>query len=191
MNHARCRHRFHAQRGVAAVEFALLAIILLVFIFGTIELARVVYLWSTMTQVTSQTARGAAITNRKDPVAWNAMRRRAMFLTAPGQTALPFGGNIGLGHLQIEYLRFDAETVAAAAPLCPAQNTVNCLNDPHGASCVRFVRVRLCNPDNPGCTKVVYQPLAPLPGINKLSVNMPWFTAIVPIGTMGTPGDCT
>jgi hypothetical protein len=191
MNNAGLRHRFRVQKGAAAVEFALLAIILFVFIFGTIELARIVYLWSTMTQVTSQVARGAAMTNPKDGVAWTAMLRRAMFLTTPGQTKLALGGDIGPGHLKVDYLKYDAETIAAAAPLCPAQNTVNCLNDPHGASCVRFVRVRLCNPDNPGCTKVVYQPLAPLPGINKLSVNMPWFTAIVPIGTMGTPGDCT
>jgi hypothetical protein len=144
-----------------------------------------------MTQVPSQAARGAAFTNRKDPLKRDPMLRRAMFLTAPGQDTLPLGGNIGLGHLQIDYLRHNAQSVASAAPLCPAQNTVNCLNDPQGACCVRFVRVRLCDPAKPGRAKLPYQSLVPTPGVHKLNINMPWFTAIVPLETMGTPGDCS
>jgi hypothetical protein len=187
MSKAGLRHRFAAQRGGAAVEFALLAIILFVFIFGTIEIARIFYVWSTMTQVTTRAARSVAMTSKADAPAalW-----RAMFLDAAGgQVPL---ADIGTGHLRVEYLKFDAATPVAtsALPACLALNTAKCLDDPHGDSCVRFVRVRLCKPNSDPCAPVTYQPLVALPGIDKLGINMPLFTAIVPLGTMGTPGAC-
>jgi hypothetical protein len=182
-------HRVLRQRGHAAVEFALIAVILFSFVFGTIETARIVYVWSTMTQVISQTARGAALTSPKDTDEWDAMRLRAMFLSEAGQT-LPLAGDIGIGHLRIDYLKFDA-TTTVAAPLCRAQNTVNCLNAPTGDSCVRFVRVRLCQPGDGACASVSYQPLVNFPGLNVLKVAMPHFTAIAPLETMGKPGDCS
>lgn len=191
MNPAALRHRYAAQRGGAAVEFALLAILLFVFIFGVIEISRMMYVWSTMTQVTSRAARGAAMTS-PNAVALADMRRRAMFMSAPGGR-LPLAGDIREGDIRIEYLNFDASTVIpdTSVPACLAQNTLNCLTNPQGATCVRFVRVRLCQRDSPGCTRVTYRPLAPLPGIHLLQVSMPFFTAMVPLQTMGTPGACS
>jgi hypothetical protein len=188
MSKAALRHRFAAQRGGAAVEFALLAIILFVFIFGTIEIARMFYVWSTMTQVTARAARSVAMANKADAPA---TLSHAMFLDAPGGQ-LPLAGDIGTAHLRVEYLKFDAETpvTPSAVQACLALNTVKCLDDPHGDSCVRFVRVRLCKPGSAPCAPVAYQPLVTLPAIDKLGINMPLFTAIAPVGTMGTPGAC-
>jgi hypothetical protein len=182
------RYRFSAQRGGAAVEFALLAIIIFVFIFGTIEIARMFYVWSTMTQVTNRAARSVAIASK---AAAPATLWRAMYLPAAGKTLL-LGGGIGEGHLRVDYLKYDAATPVAfdKVPACLALNTANCLDDPHGDSCVRFVRVRLCVPDSDPCGRVPYEPMVGLPGINQLRVSMPMFTAIAPLGTMGQPSAC-
>lgn len=186
------RYRLTGQRGSAAVEFALVALIRFGFIFGTIEVARIIYLWSTMTEVTNQAARAASMTNFNDTIEMTALRQRAMFLTGSNQKLI-LGGAITDTNLQIDYLMWDARTKVGTPPTCVAQNIVNCLNDPKAANCVRFVRVRLCKTiaSSGDCNRVPYEPFVALPGIDKLGVNMPWFTAIAPVETMGTPGACS
>ena len=44
------------QRGVAAVEFALGSLLFFTFVFGVIELARALYVYSTMVEVTRRAA---------------------------------------------------------------------------------------------------------------------------------------
>ena len=46
------------QRGVAAVEFALVVIIFLTLLFGIIELARSMYVFNTLKEVTRRAANG-------------------------------------------------------------------------------------------------------------------------------------
>jgi hypothetical protein len=185
------RHLPARQRGVAAVEFAILSIVRFLFIFGTTEVARVLYLWNTMTQVTSSAARAAALSNFSSTSDKEQVRRKAMFLTGPGQKLI-LGGGIDDTNLIIEYLKADARNPVSPIPACPAQNIVNCLNNPSGNSCIRFVRVRLCAPsDDAGCAHVRYAPMLSLPGMAALNIDIPWFTAIAPVETMGTPGTCS
>ena len=49
------------QRGVAAVEFALLASAFFVLLFGVVELARLMYLWNAAAETTRLGARTAAV----------------------------------------------------------------------------------------------------------------------------------
>lgn len=177
------------QRGSAAVEFAVVAVVFFTFALGVLEVARALYLWSTLTEVVSRAARGAAITNPypADSAAMTQVRRDAMFGIGNGQ--LPLGGDIDASYLVIDYLAADGATVVAP-PNCPAQNVVNCTTDPNGASCIRFVRARLCNRGVP-CLAVPFRPIMSLEAFNALRIDMPSFAAVVPAQSLGLSVACT
>ena len=69
-------------------------------------------------------------------------------------------------------------------PASPAENRLNCLSDPYGASCIRFVRVQVCQPNSSnGCTPVPYQMLFPL--VDFSGLTLPRSTTTAPAQTMG------
>lgn len=173
-----------AQGGTAAVEFALVSVILFSFIFGTMELARALYMWNTLAEVVNRAARMAAFSTSGDATK---VRQQAMFQDGAG--ALPLGGGINDTNWLIEYLAANQSTVVAA-PTCPVQNLVNCTNAPLGPSCIRFVRVRLCMP-NTNCEQITYQPMAGLDALNAFKVKLPTFATVVPAESLGLPADCT
>jgi Flp pilus assembly protein TadG len=175
--------RLASQRGTAAVEFAILSIVLFLFIFGVMEISRVIFVWSTMTEVTNRAARAAAMTDFTDAAAKASLRQTAMFLAAPGDKLI-LGGDIGYTHLMIDYLGDNATTRITTLPASAADNTAICMNNPSAPNCIRFVRVRLCLPLT-DCTAVPYAPLVSLPGMEAFNINMPYFTAIAPLGTCG------
>lgn len=181
MNHLGARLVMPAeQRGMAAVEFAMFALIFFIFIFGMFELSRALYLWNTMTEVTRRAARAAAVSGF-DATAQNAVRRYAMFDSA----TLSMAGDVSDQHLAIDYLRSDGVTAVTAMPLCPTANLVNCTANPNGASCIRFVRVRLCL-DGPGsCSQVPYTTMTGLDSFAPGSLSFPRFTTISPVGSLG------
>ena len=162
------RGRRH-QGGVFAVEFAMLALLFFLFLFAMLELARAVYVWNMVHEITRRAARGAAVTDFSDAGALQAVRAHAVLRTTPG--ALPLGGGISDAYVRIDYLSQAAGGALAAVPVtvmpgCPQRNRINCLDDPHGASCIRFVRARLCVPgDGARCERVPYRPVLPLLGM--------------------------
>jgi hypothetical protein len=76
---------------------------------------------------------------------------------------------------------------AAAMPSCPSRNRVLCMANPNDASCVRFVRVRVCAPGDAGvCAQVPYKTIVPL---ISLGFRLPMATTIVTAETLGfVPG---
>jgi hypothetical protein len=176
------------QGGTAAVEFALVALVFFTFVFGVLEVARAAYLWSTLTQVMNRAARGAAMVNPSDPAAMAQVRQNAMFGNAAGKLAL--GGDIDVSYLRIDYLARDGGTPVTVLPPCPVQNVANCINDPSGNSCIRFVRVSLCMPGT-NCNPVPYTTLVGLDAMAAFRFNMPTFTTVVAAQTLGMPGACT
>ncbi|MCL6486276.1 MAG: pilus assembly protein, partial [Janthinobacterium lividum] len=98
-----------------------------------------------------------------------AVRTHAVLRTTPG--ALPLGGGLSDAYVRIDYLSQAGGGALAAVPVtvmpgCPQRNRINCLDDPHGASCIRFVRARLCVPsDDVRCETVPYRPVLPLLGM--------------------------
>ena len=160
--------RQRRQSGVFAVEFAMLALLFFLFVFAMLEVARAVYIWNMVHEMTRRAARAAAVTDFSNAIALQAVRERAVLRAGPG--VLPLGGSISDAYVRIEYLSL-ANGVPAALPVnalpgCPQRNRINCLNDPHGASCIRFVRARLCVPgDGARCESVPYQPILPLLGL--------------------------
>lgn len=183
MRHPVSRTRPRAQRGVAAVEFALGAMLFFTFVFGVIELARALYVYSTMVEVTRRAARFAAQVDFNADGDLNTAREHAMFADVPG--GMPFRGNLDPAMLSIDYLNGSLERVSPM-PACPAQNIVNCNINPEGNSCIRFVRVRLCNePGGAVCTRVNYQPLISANFFPGAPLHFPTFATVTPVATLG------
>jgi Flp pilus assembly pilin Flp len=172
--------RRHRQRGVAAVEFALLAGLFFMVLFGTIEIARYTFLLNTLQEVTRHAARDAAVTDFSNTAELAKVQQRALFRTTAGELVL--SGNIDDTSVQIDYLSFDGTPVSP--PACPALNASNCIDDPHGPSCIRFVRVRLCETGT-SCQGVPYVPMLGLlnnlfpSGVN--AVRLPVSTTVTPM----------
>ncbi len=177
----RILRRASRQRGTAAVEFAIAGIVLLVFIFGVLEMSRMLFVWNTMNHVTNRAARAAAMVKFSDTAAKDALRGKAMFLNDQGKLIL--GGGIGPEHLRIDYLGPQA-TPVSSAPSCTARNAMICLNDPNDSRCVRFVRVRLCQPGT-DCQAVPFAPMVSLGAFDALNFDMPPFTAVAPVEALG------
>jgi TadE-like protein len=185
------RHRHPrpaAQRGVAAVEFALTALFFITFLFGIIEVARAMYLWSTLTEVTRRYARVLAVTDFNDPAALALARNLATFGSTDG--SFPLGGSINGSNLKVTYLRGDGVSAVSSMPDCPAQNIINCNSNPNGASCIRFVQVRLCQTAQAGdvagtCGNVPYTSLLALNGLFPATFKFPTFATTTPAEAFG------
>jgi hypothetical protein len=173
------------QRGVAAVEFGLLVVGFFFFVFGICELARAVYLINTLQEVTRRAAVLAANTNFSSV---DSVRRQALFGDQNGNLIL--GAPITPQHLKIEYLSLSRDSTGtlqlkpATMPSCPARNRLNCLADPYSESCIRFIRVRVCEPaSSSSCDGVGYQSMFTL--IDLSAMKLPTAATVVPAGSLG------
>jgi len=182
------------QNGVAAVEFALIAIGFFLLLFGILEIARAVYLFNTLQEVTRRAAALAA-SSHFDAGTVNDIRRRALFTDGNGN--LLFGNPVTPAHLKIEYLSLvrdsgtGALTMQSTSPMPanPAANRINCVADPNSASCIRLVRVRVCDPAaQTDCAPVPYRMVFPLVDLSML--RLPRSVTIAPAQSLGyIPGD--
>ncbi|OON60727.1 hypothetical protein B0920_17350 [Massilia sp. KIM] len=177
------------QRGVGAVEFALVAIVFFSLVFVVIEVARAVYLFNTLQEVTRRAAAEAA-NSGFDQASIDRIRATAIFSNSSGNLIL--GDPVTPQHLKIEYLSLaqDPDTGALAMqpaspmPSCPARNYLNCLANPYDSSCIRLVRVRICQPGGgTTCSAVPYRTMVPLVDLSGL--QLPQSTTIVPAQTLG------
>lgn len=170
-----------SQRGVAAVEFALGAVVFFTFIFGIIEMARALYMVSTLVEVNRSAARAAANADMGDPATRSIVLGNAMFAAAGG---LPLGGGLNQNNLAVDYLNSTLSHIDVANN-CPEQNIINCAADPDGNTCIRFVRVRLCvDPAGATCAKVPYVPMVGI-GFPPGTLQLPNFDTVTPVGTLG------
>jgi hypothetical protein len=187
--------RIGRQAGAFAVEFALVVLVFFTFIFGVIELARAMYLWNTLQEATRSAARAAANTNFSDATAMNLVRQHAIFRTSAG--TLVMGDPVTDAHIRIDYMSLirnadGSMTITpipdAILPSFPGGNRFNCIQDPNGGNCIRFVRARVCAPgDTNDCSPVSYVPLLPL--VKFSALHLPRSTTIVRAESLGyTPG---
>ena len=109
----------YRQHGLATVEFALVAAVLFMLIFGVIEVGRAFFVASALDEATRRGARMAAVCPINDP----AIAQAAAF-----NNALIFG--LDASDIVVEYLDDSANVVANPA-------------DAAGFSTIRFVRVRV------------------------------------------------
>lgn len=177
------------QRGATSAEFALSAVIFFSLMFFVMETARVLYLMTTLQDITRRAAARAAVSDFSDAAAMDAIRAAAVLRDAPG--GLLLGAPVTDAHVRIDYLALTRNAdgsltptpiPAASLPACPARARINCAADPNGASCIRLVRARLCAPGGADCGEVSYQPLFPLP---KIYFTLPQSTTMVRAESLG------
>ncbi len=176
------------QGGVAAVEFMMVATAFFTIVFGIIELARAMYLFNTMAEVTRRAAHEAANVSFRDSAELDLVRKRAVFDETNGN--LPFGSPITYRNIRIEHLYLPKDQTAlkvipdASLPSCPAKNRLNCMTDPNSASCIRAVQARICQETaaSGACTPVTYQSVVSF--IN-LPLRLPTSLTIVSAETLG------
>lgn len=186
MEYAGMRRRSR-QEGVAAIEFSLVAMVFLIIIFATLELARIEYLTNTVMEVTRRATAAAANVSFKDTTALKAIQAEAVFRNSSGPLAL--GSPVTADNVMIDYLSVSKDTLdfqhIAALPSSPARNRWNCVADPNGDNCIRFVRARVCaSMDGSGnCQPLPYQQLFPFFALS--GWHIPVAEAIVPAGSLG------
>jgi hypothetical protein len=161
------------QRGATVAEFALCVVIFIGVMFFVLEMARALYLWNTLQEVTRRAAYAAAVSDFSSPAVMHGVRQSAVMRDSPGTLLL--GAPVSDAHVRIDYLSLTrnadgslapAEIAAGNLPACPAQARLNCTSNPYGANCIRLVRARICAPGTQDCGAVAYQPMFPLSAIN-------------------------
>jgi hypothetical protein len=170
---------------------ALVAVFFFTLVFGILEVARAMYICNTLQEVTRQAAALATNTDFSDGAAMQKVRERAVFRTSPG--LLVFADPITDQHINIDYMRVRRNGRAltmepiptASLPASPAENHANCVRDPYGDSCIRLVRVRVCQPGSgEQCTRVPYRTLISL---IPLPFPLPGAVTIANAETLGMP----
>lgn len=155
------------QQGVAAVEFAIIAMLLFTILFGIFEFGRLFYVYNSVQEVTRRTAREAVV-RWTDAASQDAARSLALF----GGASLPAGAEIAAANINIDYLTASGGD-PTPFPASPADNISACLSGPDG--CIAFVQVSIV-----GATYIPMSGLFPF-----LSVPIPASTVTMPAESMG------
>lgn len=181
-----------AQAGAFVIELALVILAFFTFMFCAIEVARVMYMWNTLQEVTRRAASAAASTSFSDVTAMNTLRQQAVFRSSPG--TLVAGDPVTDAHVRIDYMALPRAadgtmTLSAIAPAdlptSPTRNHIACMANPNATNCIRFVRVRICAPgaDPSVCDSIEYVPMLPL--ISFSSLRLPPSTTIMMAESLG------
>lgn len=186
------------QGGAATVEFALVAVLLIVLLLGIVELGRFLYLFNTVQEVTRRAAREAVV-SCTDETTQDGIRSRAVLGTGAKGAFLPIGGEVTDARVVIDYLDKDQKLIARYMK-CESPYNDNILKCVAGSNeCIKFVRVRVCDgyhQQQDRCAPVQYVPMIGLfvPDPNKpiggmlmldLRVNIPLSTVIMPAESLG------
>ena len=176
------------QHGVAAVEFAVVAVIFFMLFFGILDIIRALYICNILQEVTRRATALAVSSDFNDPTAMLNVRTHAVFRTTRG--ALLFADPISDDYVKIDYLYIPATAnpapIGTSLPASPRQNRINCTSNPNAANCIQLVRVRICLPGGTSdvCDPVPYQPLA---SFVPFSFSLPTATTIARAETLGMP----
>ena len=188
---SRVRSSRRKQHGVAAVEFAFVAIIFFLLFFGIVEVARAMYIVNTLQEVTRRAAAFASNADFSKDATMQRVRERAIFRDSPG--FLLFAEPVTDKHIVIDYMRIqktgNSMTMmpipSGALPASPEVNFANCQANPYSESCIRLVRVRVCETASADdCEPVGYQTLVSLV---PFTFGLPTSLTVVPAETLGLP----
>lgn len=179
------------QQGVSAVEFSIVALVFFLLFFGIVEVARAMYIINTLQEVTRRAATFATNADFSDGPTMQRVRERAVFRDSPG--LLMFAQPITDANVVIDYMWIQRTggsmtmmpIPSGSLPASPQENFANCLEDPYCDSCIRLVRVRVCQSASADdCERVGYQTLV---SMVPFSFGLPAATTIVAAETLGMP----
>lgn len=157
------------QRGVAAVEFALVMLFVLGPVMAfTIEIGRIMYLYNTLEEVTRRAARNATV-NWVDKT--DTIIQDALF----GGDSLPAGAEVTKDNVLIEYLDASYNPVTKS-PDNPGDNLSACADSARTTECIYAVRVSLVD--------VTYEPMF-LRFAGFSSINMGSHTVVMHAESLG------
>lgn len=165
------------ERGVAAVEFALVATVFFALLLGILELGRMLYVWNTVQEVTRRAARAATVTDFSNATAMNAVVRDAILQAGTsGSASLPGGPEVWCNSLadcsvQIDYLDANRQKINSL-PAGPSGNMTEC-STPGSNKCIRFVRASIVG--------VTYEPM--------IAGFFPFFNVALPPSTVVMPAE--
>jgi hypothetical protein len=181
-----------SQRGVATVEFALVAIVFFMVLLGITEFGRIMYIWNTTQEVTRRAAREAVVRDFS-AAETAAIKREAIFQGGTSGTVnLPAGVEITNATVRLVYLTVDpaGNRVAITAgnmPADPADNISACGDAGRMfTSCIRFVQACIAV-DDTCANSIPYQPMVLLLanlGID-LAINIPASAVVMPAESLG------
>lgn len=159
-----------SQRGAAAVEFALVAMLLFVVLLGILEIGRMLFVFNTVQEITRRAAREAV-------VRWvdNSDTSPAKALALFGAASPPGISELTAANIQIDYLTEDGVSHPQPFPSSPGENMTACLSVPSG--CIALVKVAVVG--------VSYRPMAGL--FPFLAIPVPAATVIMPAESLGYP----
>jgi hypothetical protein len=181
-----CRKDGRYQRGVAAVEFAFLAIPFFLILFGIVEAGRLMYVLNTVQEVTRNAARLAVVTDFTDQTALEMIRRQAVFRLTEG--TLPAAPEIASGNIVIRFLNAEGE-LASPLPINPVDNLSACRDAIRVGECIRYVEV--CVSKGSGCSdaeRVAFVPVTGLfSGASENSVD--WTFLKIPLSSTRMPAE--
>ncbi len=141
LNLVKISHKPQLQYGAAAIEFAFVAMLLFILLFGVIEFARMFYVLNTVQEVTRRAAREAVVNAWFSPDQAS-VKSKALF----GNVNLPAYTDISDANIKIEYLTALGGAVGGGGqsfPGSPANNIQACLNPGGKVDCIAFVRVSI------------------------------------------------
>lgn len=155
------------ERGAAAVEFALVALLFFTLLFGILEFGRLLFLYNTVQEVSRRAAREAV-------VRWIDQTDTVKTLALFGGTALPAAPEVTAANITISYLNKSGAQVTLP-PLDPGDNLSACGDNTRTASCIDSVRVSIDN--------VSYTPMVSLFGF--LNIALPASVVIMHAESLG------
>ena len=150
------------QQGLTTVEAAFGAALMLILIFGTIEISRAVFVWNFLDEAARRGARVAAVCPFNHP----AIRRVAVLAPPNGPDDSPYIRGLSASNIDIEYLD------AAGDPSTVFEET-------------KFVRVSIFDKNNPPGNRFEI----PLLLFNEVDLTAPPFSTTLPSESMGYKPD--
>ncbi|MDB5959662.1 MAG: pilus assembly protein TadE [Massilia sp.] len=149
------------------IEFAFVVLIFLAFLFFVIDMARLMFVTNTLQEATRRAASFSSVSNPGSASGYNDIRNKAIFRTSPG--GLMLMPELTDQSVRIDYLAVVRDSSGAYStqevpggliPSDLAQNRHNCVVDAYAPNCIRFVRVRICNPQSSAtCEPMKFKPL--------------------------------
>ena len=128
----------HKQQGVAAVEFALVALLFFTILLAIIEIGRMLFIFNTMQEITRRGAREAVV-RWKSTADQNAIKTIALF----NDVTMPANPEITAANITITYLQKDGVTEVTDFPADPGDNLSACGDITRIPNCIYSVRVSI------------------------------------------------